>query len=85
MTSLADSVGYLAGICTTAAFLPQVVKTVRSRSAHDISLGMYALMVVGITLWLIHGVQVESSPVIAANAVTLVLVGAMLFMKLRYK
>jgi len=85
MTSLADIVGYLAGLCTTAAFLPQVVKTVRSRSAHDISLGMYALMVVGITLWLIHGVQVESSPVIAANAVTLVLVGAMLFMKLRYK
>ncbi|MYL82653.1 hypothetical protein GTA51_05820 [Desulfovibrio aerotolerans] len=85
MTGLADCIGYLAGLCTTAAFLPQVVKTLRSRSAHDISLGMYALMVVGIGLWLIHGIQVESAPVIAANAVTLVLVGAMLVMKLLYK
>ena len=82
---LADSIGYAAGICTTAAFLPQVLKTLRSRSARDISLGMYALLAVGITLWLIHGVQVGAAPVVAANAVTLILVGAMLVMKLRYK
>lgn len=85
MTLLSDAVGYLAGICTTAAFVPQVIKTLRSRSVRDISLGMYALMAVGIGLWLVHGVQVGSVPVVAANAVTLVLVGVMLFMKLRYK
>lgn len=85
MTLLSDGVGYLAGICTTAAFVPQVLKTLRSRSVRDISLGMYALMAVGISLWLVHGVQVGSAPVVAANAVTLVLVGVMLVMKLRYK
>lgn len=57
----------------------------RSRSTSDISLGMYALMVVGITLWLIHGLAVGSAPVVAANAVTLILVGIMLVMKFRYK
>ncbi|KHK04269.1 hypothetical protein NY78_0047 [Desulfovibrio sp. TomC] len=46
---------------------------------------MYALMVVGITLWLIHGLAVGSAPVVAANAVTLILVGIMLVMKFRYK
>lgn len=85
MTGWSDWVGFAAGLCTTAAFAPQVLKTLRSRSVGDISLGMYALMVVGITLWLIHGLAVGSAPVVAANAVSLVLVGLMLAMKLRYK
>ncbi len=85
MPGSADIVGYLAGICTTAAFAPQVVKTLRSRSTRDISLGMYLLLAVGASLWLVHGLQVGSFPVMAANAVTLVLVGVMLFMKLRCK
>ncbi|WP_043630345.1 SemiSWEET transporter [Desulfovibrio sp. TomC] len=85
MPALSDWIGFAAGLCTTAAFAPQVVKTMRSRSTSDISLGMYALMVVGITLWLIHGLAVGSAPVVAANAVTLILVGIMLVMKFRYK
>ncbi|OLN31059.1 hypothetical protein DVDV_0181 [Desulfovibrio sp. DV] len=85
MTGWSDWVGFAAGLCTTAAFAPQVFKTLRSRSVGDISLGMYALMVVGIALWLIHGLAVGSAPVVAANAVSLVLVGLMLAMKLRYK
>lgn len=85
MVTVADIVGFAAGICTTAAFAPQVVKTLRSRSTRDISLGMYLLLALGITLWLVHGLQVGSKPVIAANAVTLVLVAVMVVMKLRYK
>lgn len=85
MTPLADSVGYVAGICTTAAFLPQVLKTLRSRSTRDISLGMYTLMGTGTALWLIHGVQLGSAPMVAANSVALLLVGTIVFMKLRYK
>ena len=78
-------VGYLAGLCTTLAFAPQVVKTLRRRSAADISTGMYVLMCTGTVLWLVHGIDIGSWPVIAANAVTLGLVGAMLVMALRYK
>lgn len=80
-----DVVGFLAGVCTTACFLPQVVQTWRTRTTRDISLGMYLLLTTGTILWLVHGVQVGSKPVMAANAVTLGLVFFMLYMKLRYK
>lgn len=81
----ANLVGFLAGICTTASFLPQVVKTLRTRSTRDISLGMWCLLFVGNSLWLIHGIQIGSSPIISANGVTLVLVVMVLVLKLRYK
>jgi MtN3 and saliva related transmembrane protein len=84
-SSLADIVGFVAGICTTASFAPQVVKAWRTRSTRDISLGMYLLLTVGITLWLVHGVQIGSRPVMAANAVSLVLVLSVLYLKMRYK
>ncbi len=85
MTTLSDIVGYAAGLLTTAAFAPQVLQVVRTRSTKDISLGMYVVISVGISLWLVHGLQVGSMPVVAANAVTLVLVLVILAMKLRYK
>ena len=85
MPSMPDLVGYIAGACTMAAFVPQVVKTLRTRSTRDISLGMYSLMLLGLLLWLVHGLLVGSGPVVAANAVSLVLVVFMLGMKLRYK
>lgn len=85
MSALSDLVGFVAGACTTVSFLPQVIKAWRTRSTRDISLGMYLLLFCGITLWLIHGFQIGSRPVIAANGVTLVLVVAMVYMKLRYK
>lgn len=85
MTTLSDIVGYAAGLLTTAAFAPQVLQVVRTRSTKDISLGMYVIISIGISLWLVHGLQVGSMPVVAANAVTLVLVLVILAMKLRYK
>lgn len=85
MTPLSDIVGYAAGILTTAAFAPQVIQVVRTRSTRDISLGMYVIFTIGISLWLVHGLQVGSMPVVAANAVTLVLVLVILVLKVRYK
>jgi len=77
-----DLSGYAAGFLTTVAFLPQVLKTYRSRSARDISLVMYLVFTAGILLWLAHGLFVGSGPVVAANSVGLVLSGAMLVMKI---
>ena len=85
MAGSMEWVGYLAGLCTTLAFAPQVLKTLRRRSAGDISTSMYGLMFAGTVLWLLHGIDIGSWPVIAANTVTLGLVGAMLVMALRYK
>lgn len=77
--------GIAAGSLTTLAFLPQVIKTWRTRSTHDISLGMFLLFSTGLVLWLIYGVWIGSWPIIIANAITLVLALTILYFKLRYK
>jgi MtN3 and saliva related transmembrane protein len=76
--------GFAAATCTTLAFAPQVMKVWRTRSTADISLGMFLFLVFGIVLWLFYGVLTGDGPLIAANAVTLLLAGAILFMKLKY-
>jgi MtN3 and saliva related transmembrane protein len=77
--------GLLAGSCTTAAFIPQVVKTWKSRSAKDLSLGMFSIFCAGVVLWLVYGLLIMDIPVIIANLVTLVLASFLLFLKLRWK
>jgi MtN3 and saliva related transmembrane protein len=77
--------GLVAGALTTAAFLPQVVKTWKSRSAKDLSLGMFSLFCGGVFLWLVYGFAVGDVPVIAANLLTLLLASTLLFFKLRFK
>jgi MtN3 and saliva related transmembrane protein len=75
--------GYAAAACTTLAFVPQVVRLWRTRSAKDISLGMFVVMTAGIAMWLVYGLLIHDMPVIVANGVTLVLSSAILTMKLR--
>lgn len=75
--------GIAAAACTTAAFLPQAVKTIRTRHTKDISLGMYLLMVVGLALWLAYGIVIGDIPIIIANSITVLLAGSILTMKVR--
>jgi MtN3 and saliva related transmembrane protein len=75
--------GLLAGMLTTVAFIPQVIKTWRTRSTHDISLAMFAIFTAGVFTWLIYGLLIGDLPVILANCVTLVLAGTIVFFKLR--
>lgn len=77
--------GIAAGSLTTLAFIPQVIRTWRTRSTHDISLGMFLLFSTGLVLWLIYGALIGSWPIITANTVTLVLALTILYFKLRYK
>jgi MtN3 and saliva related transmembrane protein len=77
--------GLAAGSLTTAAFFPQVIKTWKSRSAKDLSLGMFLLFSLGVLLWLVYGFFVRDIPVIAANLLTLLLASTILFFKLRFK
>jgi MtN3 and saliva related transmembrane protein len=76
--------GFAAATCTTLAFAPQFVKVWRTRSTEDISLGMFLVLVLGVALWLLYGLLSGDAPLIASNAITLVLAGAILFMKLKY-
>ena len=77
--------GLSAGCLTTLAFVPQVLKTWRSKSGNDISLGMFLLFSAGVLLWLVYGILIDALPVILANAVTLLLSLAILALKLRYR
>jgi MtN3 and saliva related transmembrane protein len=77
--------GILAGVLTTVSFLPQVMKTWKSRSAKDLSLGMFLIFSLGIALWLVYGILINDLPVILANMVTLVLSLTLLFFKFRFK
>jgi MtN3 and saliva related transmembrane protein len=76
--------GFLAGFLTTISFLPQVVKTWKSRSASDLSFGMFSVFSVGVICWLFYGLLLQEMPMILWNAVTLVLVLIILIMKLKF-
>jgi len=77
--------GLLAGALTTTAFLPQLIKTWKTRSADDVSLGMLLTLCAGIILWIVYGVSIHDLPLIVANAVTFILAFTILCLKLHYK
>jgi MtN3 and saliva related transmembrane protein len=77
-------VGLLAGTLTTISFLPQVLKTWKSKSAKDISLGMFLTFCAGVFLWIVYGVAVRDIPVIFTNVATFVLASTVLWLKLKY-
>jgi MtN3 and saliva related transmembrane protein len=77
-------IGSTAAVCTTIAFVPQLVRVYRRKTARDISISMFLVFSVGEMLWFTYGIFIHSLPVILANAVTLALALAILTLKLRY-
>jgi MtN3 and saliva related transmembrane protein len=77
-------IGSVAAVCTTISLVPQILRVWRRKSADDISLTMFLLFSFGVALWLVYGIGVRAIPIIAANAVTLVLALIILAMKLHY-
>ena len=81
---LADILGYLAATLTTAAFVPQVWRTFRTKDVSGISLRMYSIFTAGIAVWLAYGIVLQETPMMVANSLSLVLACAVLVMKLKY-
>lgn len=81
---LVSALGFVAGTLTTVAFLPQVIRTWRTKSAKDLSLPMLISFTTGVVCWLIYGLLIDSLPIILANGVTVLLAGTNLILKLRY-
>jgi MtN3 and saliva related transmembrane protein len=77
-------IGTIAATCTTIAFLPQVIKTHRTRHVRDLSLPMYVIFTFGVMLWFAYGIMTDSMPIIAANLITFVLCLYILYLKLKY-
>ncbi|HEY4149129.1 MAG TPA: SemiSWEET transporter [Chitinophagaceae bacterium] len=76
--------GLIAAFCTTASFLPQAIKTIKTKDTSSISLAMYVLFTFGTLMWLIYGVLSNNFPVMLANGITLVLASIILFYKIRH-
>ncbi len=79
------ALGLIAGACTTFSFVPQLLKIWKSKSTHDISLAMYAVISTGVLLWLVYGLLVRDVPIIVANAVALFFTVGILAFKLKYR
>ncbi len=81
---MTEIVGYSAAALTTASFLPQLIKAWKTKETKSLSLSMLWLLILGLGLWLTYGILTQAYPVIAANGVTIVMVGVVLALKLRY-
>ena len=77
----ATFLGYIAGTCTTIAFLPQVLKAYRTKSCHDLSAGMLVIFATGIFFWFVYGLLIDEMPIIVANGLTFVFILAIVVLK----
>ena len=84
MTVWIDVIGSVAAVLTTASFIPQAWHSFKTRDVSGISLVMYSVFTLGVALWLLYGVLLQSWPLMIANIITLVLAAAILGMKLRF-
>jgi MtN3 and saliva related transmembrane protein len=83
--NIVTGIGLLAGSLTTIAFLPQAIKTWKTKSTRDVSLGMFITFCTGVLLWIIYGLLIEDLPVLMTNIVTFILASTILWFKLKYK
>ncbi len=68
-----DIFGYIAAILTTAAFLPQLIKTLKTKKADDVSSTTLIMFIIGVLSWIIYGYEISSRPILIANLITLIL------------
>ena len=80
--SLVTLIGMISAVLTTGAFVPQALKTIRSRSTEDLSLLTFLMMFSGTLLWFIYGMQINDMPLIVANAISACLTGIILSLKI---
>lgn len=76
---------FLAAFCTTISFVPQAMRTIRTRNTKWLSLKMYVLFTLWVFLWFIYWIFLQSYPIIIANFITLILAWTILGYKLKYK
>jgi MtN3 and saliva related transmembrane protein len=79
-----EILGFVAAMLTTLCWLPQAVKTIRTRETRSLSLVAQSALTVGVVLWLTYGLLIGNAPIIFSNAISLVLVATILAMKLRF-
>ena len=76
--------GYFAAILTTVAFVPQLIKTLKTKKAEDVSLITLIMFITGVISWIIYGYKISSSPILIANIITFILNLFILLSKIYY-
>jgi len=85
MTIIGEMLGYIAGICTAVAFLPQSIRTIRTKEVQSLSLFTYIIYCVGILSWILYGAYLHSIQMIFFNAVSLLFAVIIIYMIIKYK
>ena len=76
--------GFIAAILTTAAFLPQLIKTLKTKRADDVSLITLIMFIIGVLCWIIYGYKISSIPILLANLITFILNFLILIFKIYF-
>jgi MtN3 and saliva related transmembrane protein len=76
--------GLVAAFFTTASFLPQAIKTIRTKDTSSISLSMYVMFTFGTLMWFVYGIVSSNLPVALANGITLILASIILYFKIKH-
>jgi len=84
MYKLTTIVGFIAGLATTAANLPQVWKTYRTKSGEGLSFRMLLTLAIGLGLWIVYGIMSKSLPLIVTNVIVFLLILLLIGMKLKF-
>ncbi|MEC3906601.1 SemiSWEET transporter [Tamlana sp. 2201CG12-4] len=80
-----ELIGFIAAVLTTAAFLPQVYKTWKTKDVSSLSLPMLVIFFIGITMWLVYGFLMHSPSMIFANSITIVSSFLLMYFKIKYR
>jgi MtN3 and saliva related transmembrane protein len=84
LETIAIIIGLTAAFLTTFAYLPQSIKTIKTKHTKDLSLAMLIMIDLGLVCWLTYGIMISSIPVISANTVSIFLITIILIMKIKY-
>ncbi|MFB9056596.1 SemiSWEET family sugar transporter [Mariniflexile ostreae] len=77
--ALVDTIGVLAGIFTTVAVLPQIIKALKTKKVADVSPFMFLILCLGVGLWTVYGVLKKDWPIIITNGISFIFNGVMLY------
>lgn len=83
--SIIDILGFVAGICTTVAVIPQFIKSVKTKEVKDVSPFMFGVLMLGVGLWVVYGVLKKDIPIIVTNGISFILNSVMLMLMLLYR
>ena len=78
-------IAWAASLVSTISFLPQVIKTIKTKHTRDLSLPMYILTILGVILWSIYGISLKSWPMIATNIFIFTFASIIIGYKIKYK